>query len=190
MGWIYFLLLLPLNTILPSSWGDENSVIENIQMICLIASGIMCYRYRDVKLTQWNGNQKALCYAGSLYFFLLSMREISWGRALILHADGSTYQYSEMGLYGQLVHPLVCVLLVLIVYLLYRAKLWNILRILQIPYKSFTLLLLFILVSWIGEKGSIDIYHGELAEELAELGVYFMMYYLIRDSLEKLRIKD
>lgn len=190
MSWIYLLLLIPLNMVLPSSWGDENSVIENIQMVCLITSGIMCYRYRNVKLVQWNGSQKALCYAGALYFFLLSMREISWGRALILHPDGSTYQYSEMGLYGQLVHPMVAVLLVMLIYLLYRAKLWNLLRILKFPTKSFLLLLLYILMSWIGEKGSISMFHGELAEELAELGVYYMMFYLVRDSLEKLRIKD
>lgn len=190
MSWIYFLLLIPLNMVLPSSWGAENSVVENIQMICLIASGIMCYRYLDVKLVQWNGSQKALCYAGTLYFFLLAMREISWGRALILHPDGSTYQYSEMGIYGQLVHPVVGILLALLMYLLYRAKLWNFMRILKFPTKYFILLLLYIFMSWLGENGSFSMFHGELAEELAELGVYSMMFYLVRDSLEKLRIKD
>ena len=63
-------------------------------------------------------------------------------------------------------------------------------RILKFPTKYFILLLLYIFMSWLGEKGSFSMFHGELAEELAELGVYSMMFYLVRDSLEKLRIKD
>lgn len=190
MSWIYFILLIPLNKLLPSYWGQENGVIENIQLVCLMAGSIMCYQYIQARLIDWGGSKKALCWSGSVYFFLLAMREISWGRALILHSDGSTYQYSEMGIYGQLVHPLVALLILILIYLLYKAKLWKVLKSIKFPVKYFVLLLLYILMSWIGERGSISAFHGELAEELAELGVYFMMFYLVRDSMEKLRIKD
>lgn len=184
---IYFLLLIPLNTILPASWGDENSVVENIQLICLIAAAIMCYRYRNESLKYWGGSQKALCYAGTLFFFLLTMREISWGRAFLLHPNGRIYQYSEMGLYGQMVHPLVCVLIALLLVLLYRSKFWKIFSLIKFPVKPFILLLLFVLMSWIGEKGHIDIFHGELAEELSELGVYIMMVCLVNNYLNLLK---
>lgn len=102
-----------------------------------------------------------------------------------MHPDGSTYQYSEMGLYGQLVHPLVGILLVVLMYLLYRAKGWRFIQVIEFPTKSFFLLLLFIFMSWLGEKGNFSVFHGELAEELAELGVYLMMVYLVNDSLKK-----
>lgn len=171
---------------LPVSWGEENSVVENIQLVCLIAAAIMCYRYRNVELKNWGGSQRALCYAGILFFFLLTMREISWGRAFLLHPDGRTYQYSEMGLYGQLVHPLVCILIVLLLVLLYKSQFWKIFRLIKFPVKSFLLLVLFILMSWIGEKGEISIFHGVLAEELSELGVYLMMVCLVSNCLELL----
>lgn len=186
MYWIYLFLLIPLNMILPISWGDENGVIENIQLACLIVTSIICYRHRNIVLRNWGGSQTALCYAGALFFFLLTMREISWGRALLLHPDGGIYQYSEMGLYGQLVHPMVGILLFLLIYLLYQAKIWVVIRTLKFPTSSFIMLMLFILMSWIGEKGSVDIFHGELAEELSELGVYIMMYTLVNNYFTNL----
>lgn len=186
MYWIYLFLLIPLNMILPISWGDENGVIENIQLVCLIVTSIICYRHRNIVLRNWGGSKTALCYAGALFFFLLTMREISWGRALLLHPDGSIYQYSEMGLYGQLVHPMVGILLFLLIYLLYQAKIWVAIRTIKFPTSSFIMLMLFILMSWIGEKGSVDIFHGELAEELSELGVYIMMYKLVNNYFTNL----
>lgn len=184
---IYFLLLIPLNVFLPMSWGNENGVIENVQLVCLVVTAVMCYRHKNVLLVNWGGSQNALCYSGTIFFFLLTMREISWGRALLLHNDGSIYQYSEMGLYGKLVHPMVGMLLVLLIYLLYKARIWNILSLLKFPTKKFILLLFFITMSWIGEKGSIGIFHGELAEELSELGVYIMMYKLVKYYFSSLK---
>lgn len=40
------------------------------------------------------------------------MREISWGRVFFTNPDGGTIQYSQMGLYGKLVHTLVGILIV------------------------------------------------------------------------------
>lgn len=133
--------------------------------------------------------RRPCCYAGTLFFFLLTMREISWGRVLLTHPDGRIYQYSEMGLYGQMVHPLVCILIALLLVLLYRSKFWKIFGLIKFPIKSFILLMLFVLMSWIGEKGEISIFHGNLSEELAELGVYLMMCKLTRDSLRNLHTK-
>lgn len=188
--WIYFLLLVPLNMILPASWGNENSYIENFQLVCLVTSAITCYRYSNVELKNWGGGQKDLCYSGILFFFLLIMREISWGRALLLHPDGSIYQYSEMGLYGKLVHPMVGILIALLLLFLYKSMFWKIFILIKFPVKSFILLMLFVIMSWIAEKCTLGIFHGNLSEELAELGVYFMMYNLTRDFLRKISIKE
>ena len=120
--------------------------------------------------------------AGTIYFFLLIMREISWGRAFFTNADGGMIQYSQMGLYGKLVHPLVGILIVSMLILLYQARIWRVLLITKLPVKSFTLLLLFIFFSWVGERTNFTGFHGQVAEELAEFGAYMMMYVLLKDA--------
>ena len=128
-------------------------------------------------------------YAGAIFFFLLTGRELSWGRALFWHADGRMYKYSDMGLYGQLVHPMVGALLVLVLFLLWRGKIVSFLKTIKFPIVDFALLALFILMGWIGEKGNIDFFHGALAEELAEFGAYMMMFQIVRSIGEDMQSK-
>lgn len=122
-----------------------------------------------------------------IYYFLLIMREINWGRVFFEGADGGKIEYSEMGFYGQLVHPMVAVLLVVLLVLLYKAKIWRVLALVRLPLKSFILLLLFIFMSWVGEKANFTGFHGQVGEELAEFGAYMMMYVLMRDMGGRLR---
>ena len=93
-----------------------------------------------------------------------------------------------MGLYGKLVHPLVGILIVTMLILLYQARIWRVLLIAKLPVKSFTLLLLFIFFSWIGERTNFTGFHGQVAEELAEFGAYMMMYVLLKDADKILRL--
>lgn len=99
-----------LEAILPEWVGDENGIIENLQMLWLFGGMFYCIKAHSCKYTDWGGSSKALWKAGTIYFFLLIMREISWGRAFFTNADGGMIQYSQMGLYGKLVHPLVGIL--------------------------------------------------------------------------------
>lgn len=122
-----------------------------------------------------------------IYFFLLFMREISWGRTFFLNPDGSILQYSQMGLYGKMVHPIVSILIVTLISLLYRARICEILLKIVFPAKSFCLLLLFILAAWIAERTSCAFFHGEVAEELAEFGAYMMMFFLVYNTSEELK---
>lgn len=116
------------------------------------------------------------------------MREISWGRVFFTNPDGGTIQYSQMGLYGKLVHPMVGILIVSILILLYKAHIWRMLKIVKIPVKSFSLLILFIFFSWVGERTNFTSFHGQVAEELAEFGAYMMMYILLKDADSILRL--
>lgn len=122
-----------------------------------------------------------------IYFFLLFMREISWGSTFFLNPDGSMLQYSQMGLYGKMVHPIVGILIITLISLLYRARIWEILRKIEFPAKSFCLLLLFILAAWIAERTSCAYFHGEVAEELAEFGAYMMMFFLVYSTGKELK---
>ena len=128
----------------------------------------------------WGGKQNSLWYAGTIFFFLLAAREVSWGRAFLLHANGSMYKYSEMGLYGQLVHPMVGMLLIAMLFLLWRGKIVAFLKVIKFPVMDCILLALFILMGWIGEKANIPLFHGMVAEELAEFGAYMMMYQIVK----------
>ena len=187
LGWVYFGLMFILEAVLPEWMGNENSVIENLQILWFFAGIWYCYKMASTPMYDWGGKQSALWYAGSLFFFLLAAREVSWGRALFYHADGRMYKYSDMGLYGQLVHPMVGVLLVLILFLLWRGKIVAFLKSIKFPTMDFILLLLFILMGWIGEKANIALFHGMVAEELAEFGAYMMMFQIVKRVGDELK---
>lgn len=187
LGVLYFFLMLLLESLLPAWTGEENSIIENLQLVILLTGFIYCFRNHKLTFPNCQGNTKALWKAGMIYFFLLSMREISWGRTFIYNADGSQIQYSQMGLYGKLVHPAVAILIITLIILLYRARIGNILRSMEFPQKPFCLLLIFIFAAWIAERTSFIYFHGQVAEELAEFGAYMMMLLLVYDTGEKLK---
>ena len=189
LGWIYFGLMFVLEAVLPEWMGDENSVIENLQMLWLLAGIVYCYKMASAKMYGWGGKQSSLWFAGSIFFFLLASREISWGRALFYHADGRMYKYSDMGLYGQLVHPMVGVLLVVMLLLLWRGKLINFFKAIKFPVMDFVLLVAFIFMGWVGEKANFVGFHGMVAEELAEFGAYMMMFIIVRNTGKYLQNK-
>lgn len=188
LGWSYFIVMFILEAILPEWVGDENGIIENLQILWLLGGMFYCIKSRSYQYADWGDSSKSFWKAGTIYFFLLIMREISWGRVFFTNPDGGIIQYSQMGLYGKLVHPMVGILLLSMLILLYQARLWRILPIVKIPVKSFSLLLLFIFFSWVGERTNFTGFHGQVAEELAEFGAYIMMYVLLKDADRRLRL--
>ena len=185
LGWAYFVVMFILEIILPAWTGEENGVIENLQMLWLFAG--LWYSWKMIRTKQRFLEQaKYLWTAGCVYFFLLIMREISWGRVFFVDEKGHMAQYSDLGLYGKLVHPTVAVLIVVALYCLYKAKIWRTVLAVKLPIKSFVLLLLFIFMSWVGEKSNFTGFHGEVAEELAEFGAYMMMYVVTKDMGKRL----
>lgn len=186
-GWLYFFAFFALTAVLPEWTGNENGIIENLQLLWLVAGMVYCWHMRSVKQLDWGGPPAKLWSAGVIYFFLLSMREISWGRVFFIGANGGMIQYQQMGLYGKLVHPLVGALIVLALVLVVEAKIWRVIKHIKLPLKSFILLVLFIALTWIGEKGPITCLHSQVTEELAEFGAYMMMYYVMRDLGDRMQ---
>lgn len=95
-------------------------------------------------------------------------------------------QYRQMGLYGKLVHPMVAVLVIIALVFVVQAKIWRAIKAVKLPVKSFVLLLLFIFMSWVGERTNFVGFCGQVAEELAEFGAYMMMFVLTRDIGKRL----
>lgn len=186
VGWAYFFLMFVLEAILPEWMGDENGVIENLQMLWLSGGLYYCYRMRGAESNEVCASPSKLWTAGVIYYFLLFMREISWGRVFFLDAHGSMIQYSQMGLYGKLVHPMVAVLVIIALVFVVQAKIWRAIKAVKLPVKSFVLLLLFIFMSWVGERTNFVGFCGQVAEELAEFGAYMMMFVLTRDIGKRL----
>lgn len=114
------------------------------------------------------------------------MREISWGRVFFHDINGNIIQYNQMGLYGKLVHPLVGVIVLVLLYFIFKAKIWKAVLLVKIPLKSFILFVLFILVGYISERLGILGRGGQVLEELSEFGAYMMMYCLSRDFFSRL----
>lgn len=189
VGWIYFILMFPLAMLLPEWVSDENGIIENLQLLWLVAGFYHCLKLQHTPLVikSLPVQPKFLWRSGMIYFFLLFMREISWGRTFFTMPDGSMTQYSQMGLYGKLVHPLVALLTVAILIMLYKVEVWKVLFKVKLPAKSFLLLLLFIFFSWLAERRNFIYFHGQNAEELAEFGAYMMMYILTYNMTQKLK---
>ena len=45
-GWLYFGALVPLTLLLPDWWGKENGIVENLQLLWLLAGMVYCWRMR------------------------------------------------------------------------------------------------------------------------------------------------
>ena len=183
-GIVYLLAVFILQSFLPLWTGDENSLFENAQLVVLVGGLVYSCKMLSTPLPAWGGKQKSLWTASIVYFFTLSYRELSFGRALFTHPDGSFYRYSDMGLYGQLVHPIVAVLIFVMLFLLWRAKIWKFLQMVKISINDFILLLIFIFCGWLAEKGSWEWFRNTVAEEMSELGVYIMMVYMVYEMVQ------
>lgn len=182
-GWIFLLLMPFLKAYLPNSWGDENGVVENLQMLWLVFGGLCCYQMaRKKDLPNWGGNPKALWYSGAIFFVLLIGRELSWGRALFMDANGHMIQWEDMGFWGIIAHPFIGCLIFLMLYLLWRSKFWIfIFRIRKnFPYSELCLFFIFVFSQYVAEHLHCSYWDGELAEELAEIGAYIVMEWLTR----------
>lgn len=182
-GWIFLPVMFFLNMVLPASWGDENGVLENFQMIWLALGAIWCWSMaRKKDLPDWGGDAAAFWYSGFLLFILLIGRELSWGRALFIDEAGHMIQWEEMGLFGKLAHPLIGVLILLTVWFLWRSKFWIFLKQMwrAFPYAEIFLFVVFAVFQHMAEHMHILWWKGEVAEELAEIGAYLVLEWLTK----------
>ena len=144
-----------------------------------------------LRLSSLIGEEALLgCGAQALFTFFCSLWEKLAGREFFANDQGGVVSYQQLGLYGKLVHPLVATLIAIALVLVVQAKIWRLIKLIKLPLKSFLLLLLFIVVSWLGEHDTIAWLHSQVTEELAEFGAYMMMYYIMRDLGDRLMQKN
>lgn len=55
IGWLYFFVMFVLEAILPEWVGDENGIIENLQMLWLFGGLYYCYKMSACPQENWGG---------------------------------------------------------------------------------------------------------------------------------------
>lgn len=169
---IYIPFVFIVKEFLPQNIARENGSIENFQLVLLAVGVYLCWqamKKTDIKY------DKYIWQAGMLFYILLFGRELSWGRALLMHDDGTMPQWSDLGLYGQIAHPLIGIALVYLCILFYRGGFFRFLTTVKIPMWDLVFLVMFVVLVDISEHYNFSIFHGQIDEELFECAMYFEM---------------
>lgn len=169
---IYIPFVFIVKEFLPQNIACENGAIENFQLV-LLAVGVYLF-WQVMKKTNIKYD-RYIWQAGMLFYILLFGRELSWGRAVLMRDDGTMPQWSDLGLYGQIAHPLISIALVYLCILFYRGGFFRFLTTVKIPMWDLVFLVMFVVLVDISEHYNFSIFHGQIDEELFECAMYFEM---------------
>lgn len=153
---------------------EENSLLENTQLIALLAGIYLCLSPKN------NKAYKVINILFALIIFLFFMREISYGRVFFAQIPGTHdfYPWSHYK-YGYLAHVFVGIYIAgtVIYAILSKAfvKIREALQKTQIPFWNIVLLFSAIAVQLISEKR----YDNTLVEEMMELLMYCIIAFVI-----------
>lgn len=157
---------------MPEEWGYENSPIENAQMVVLTVGAGLCATAR---------NHRSFYRLSFFVMLLFLLREVNFGRAVFFPVEGQPntfYKWQDIP-YGWLAHWLIgAYIAALAVYFVCRKlwiSLWEILRVKAFPVWG----ILFMVIGAVLNFGEEMILEDYVAEEIAELGMYFAFIYLV-----------
>lgn len=168
--------------LLPDSFGNKNSPIENVQMIVVAIGLYVTCSARD---------RKCLYVFASLCLFLILAREVNYGRTLFIFADpedANKYPKWKDMEYGWIAHVGVGLYMAwLVVYFIWRKvwkEAWEVLQTIRIPASDVVLAVGGLVVGIVFES-----FHNCLSEELGELVCYVggvgILYLYSRHKLNK-----
>ncbi len=153
---------------------EENSLLENTQLIALVAGIFFCLSPKN------NKSYKVINILFALIIFLFFMREISYGRVFFAQIPGTHnfYPWSHYK-YGYLAH--VCVGIYIAGTVIYAilskafVKIWEALQKTQVPFWNIVLLFSAIFLQLLAEKKL----HDTVIEEMMELLMYCIIAFVI-----------
>jgi hypothetical protein len=175
----------PASFFLPSWTGWENGPVEDLQVVAyaigFLQAGIIAYRSE--------GNWRALWLAVMPIWFLLAMRELSWGA--VFHnpsgfdKHGPTYAASQLLWYNAAVGPMAAAIFLLGVGSALKGKVWKLLpeiaRQKQIPWieclaAGVCVILMTATEHHMGMSLDAFLGEGQIFEEMAELaaGIFLL----------------
>ena len=175
------LIILPGVIFLPETWGYENGVIENFQMLILFIALFICFNV--------NSRKKLFIFAG-LVLIILLLREVNCGRTLFFPIPGKVnmfYSWKDIP-YGWLAHPIYGIYIASVFIYFFVRKvyldLFQTIKTVKLPVYNFLFFILGIILSLCAEKMT-NIF---VFEELSELLLYSSLLSLI--YLYSIRCKD
>lgn len=176
-GVVFFaLVLVAADAFLPLWLGDENGVIENLQVVILAVAMYVCWRKMSL-----GGEYRLLWLAGVLTTLLMIGRELSWGRVFLEPLEGGGFPPVEALAYGKVLYPAIGILMVVILVLLARGHIVRYLRTYGLSRPRFCWMVVAAVVVVLSEKHHVFPWEkGMLIEEMAELFVYGLYLDIIR----------
>lgn len=169
---LYIPFVFIIKDFLPENAARENGPIENFQLVLLLIGVYLCWEaLRKTTLKK----SKYIWQAGILFFLLLFGRELSWGRAMLMYPDGSMPSWSELGMYEEIAHLLIGIVIAYLLFLFYRGNFFSFLKSAKIPLWDLVFLILFIILVDVSEHYNFSVFNGMIDEELFECAMYFEM---------------
>lgn len=164
IGIITALALVPVSNYFPESYGYENGLIENIQLVILFLG---LYFSLNTK------TDKKFFYFIALVIGILLIREVNCGRTIFFPIPGEVnqfYRWSEIK-YGWLAHPIFGAYIAFVGFYFFKNKLfitlWEKIKNIKFPIWNFLLLLAGMAIGLYAEE-----IHHLVMEEYAELLFY------------------
>ena len=169
-------LIWPAIMCLPGTWGYENGVIENLQMVFLFVGFILCLKSKY--------NKKFFIFAG-LLISIIMLREINCGRTLFFPIPGTVnqfYKWKDIP-YGYLAHPLYGAYIAGVVIYFLKNKCYiplkNMITKVKLPIWNFFLLFAGMGLGELAEKCSKYVPNPFVFEEMGELLFYVSLVGII-----------
>lgn len=157
------LAIVPCVKFLPTEYGYENGVLENIQMVFLLIAFVLAVTSKV---------RKHFFYFAALVITLISLREINYGRTLFFPIPGEVnayYSWKEIK-YGWLVNPLIGVYMAgSAIYFIWKKvylDIWQIIKEVRFPVWNFFLMFLGMGLGMYAEKATENFVFEEITELL------------------------
>ena len=175
-GILLILFAVPLSYVLPVSASFENGLLENLQVIILIAGGIynltLIHQSVDYQIADFH----LWC---AIFMFFMSFRELSWGRVFYpigMEATGPVFvDMSNFAWRIEVYVIMVAVILFLTVFMLRNLPLKRMLHC-RLPFLIIFAMIIAIAFSYIGDHGMIfGKLQGQIVEEFGELAFYMLI---------------
>ncbi len=199
---LYFVCIVPLAYVLPPQIGWENGILENVQVVVLFLGGVLnFYFFRCAHRLKINIRKQAsgavrgnemMWLTISYLFFLLTARELSWGRVFFpigMTDAGPVLVRMNQVPYHEIISVAIALSIIAIAASMLFAFPWR--RLLfEVPFpgRYVVLTLASVALAHIGEHTALfSELEGQLVEEMAELLVYLWMvilsayYWRLRD---------
>lgn len=120
---IYIPFVFIVKEFLPQNAARENGSIENFQLVLLAVGIYLCWQ--AMKKTRVSMD-KYIWQAGMLFYILVFGRELSWGRALLMQSDGTMPKWRELGIWGDIAHPLIGLLIALLLFFILARQIFSV----------------------------------------------------------------